>query len=188
VYLERFDSRMSHELRTPLNAILGFGQLLQLEDLPEEQVESVDHILRAGRHLLGLINEVLDLACIESGHLALSPESVDVHEVLNDTIDLIGPLAAERDLHVHSPSPPECGWTVQADRQRLKQVLLNLTSNAVSTTATAAASASPVKPARTAASVSRSPTPVRASPPTSSRGCSPSSTAPVGVRGCRPRW
>jgi signal transduction histidine kinase len=131
VYLERFDSRMSHELRTPLNAILGFGQLLQLEDLPEEQVESVDHILRAGRHLLGFINEVLDLARIESGHLALSPESVDVHEVLNDTIDLIGPLAAERDLHVHSPSPPECGWTVQADRQRLKQVLLNLTSNAV---------------------------------------------------------
>ena len=73
-----FLSRMSHELRTPLNAILGFGQLLQLEDLTEEQVESVDHILRAGRHLLGLINEVLDLARIESGHLALSPEAVDV--------------------------------------------------------------------------------------------------------------
>jgi signal transduction histidine kinase len=126
-----FLSRMSHELRTPLNAILGFGQLLQLEDLTEEQVESVDHILRAGRHLLGLINEVLDLARIESGHLALSPEAVDLYEVLNDTIDLIGPLAAERALHIHSPSPPECTWTVQADRQRLQQVLLNLTSNAV---------------------------------------------------------
>ena len=94
---------MSHELRTPLNAILGFGQLLQLEDLTEEQVESVDHILRAGRHLLGLINEVLDLARIESGHLALSPEAVDVYEVLNDTIDLIGPLAAERALHLRPP-------------------------------------------------------------------------------------
>jgi signal transduction histidine kinase len=126
-----FLSRMSHELRTPLNAILGFGQLLQLEDLTEEQVESVDHILRAGRHLLGLINEVLDLARIESGHLALSPEAVEVHEVLNDTIDLIGPLAAERALDIHSPSPQECTWTVQADRQRLQQILLNLTSNAV---------------------------------------------------------
>jgi signal transduction histidine kinase len=72
-----FLSRMSHQLRTRLNAILGFGQLLQLEDLTDEQVESVDHILRAGRHLLGLINEVLDLARIESGHLALSPEAVD---------------------------------------------------------------------------------------------------------------
>jgi signal transduction histidine kinase len=126
-----FLSRMSHELRTPLNAILGFGQLLQLEDLTEEQVESVDHILRAGRHLLGLINEVLDLARIESGHLALSPEAVEVHEVLNDTIDLIGPLAAERALDIHSPSPQECTWTIQADRQRLQQILLNLTSNAV---------------------------------------------------------
>jgi signal transduction histidine kinase len=126
-----FLSRMSHELRTPLNAILGFGQLLQLDDLTEEQAESADHILRAGRHLLGLINEVLDLARIESGHLALSPEAVGVDEVIKDTIDLIGPLAAERALRIHAPSPPECAWTVQADRQRLKQVLLNLASNAV---------------------------------------------------------
>ena len=126
-----FLSRMSHELRTPLNAILGFGQLLELDDITEEQAESVDHILRAGRHLLGLINEVLDLARIESGHLALSPEAVGLYEVIKDTVDLIGPLAAERALQVHAPSPPECAWTVQADRQRLKQVLLNLTSNAV---------------------------------------------------------
>jgi signal transduction histidine kinase len=102
-----FLSSMSHELRTPLNAIIGFGQLLQLRDLTEEQVESVGHILRAGRHLLGLINEVLDLARIESGHLALSPEAVGVHEVVKDTIDLIGPLAAERDLRVQAPAPAE---------------------------------------------------------------------------------
>jgi signal transduction histidine kinase len=126
-----FLSRMSHELRTPLNAILGFGQLLQLDDLAEEQAESVDHILRAGQHLLGLINEVLDLARIESGHLALSPEAVGVFEVIKDTVDLIGPLATERALRIHAPSPPECAWIVQADRQRLKQVLLNLASNAV---------------------------------------------------------
>jgi signal transduction histidine kinase len=126
-----FLSRMSHELRTPLNAILGFGQLLQLDDLDEEQTESVDHILRAGQHLLGLINEVLDLARIESGHLALSPEAVGVFEVIKDTVDLIGPLAAERALRIHAPSAPECAWTVQADRQRLKQILLNLASNAV---------------------------------------------------------
>ena len=126
-----FLSRMSHELRTPLNAILGFGQLLEIDDLSEEQTESVDHILRAGRHLLGLINEVLDLARIESGHLALSPEAVGVYEVVKDTIDLIGPLAAERDLRVQAPSPAECSWTVEADRQRLKQILLNLASNAV---------------------------------------------------------
>jgi signal transduction histidine kinase len=126
-----FLSRMSHELRTPLNAILGFGQLLQLDDLTEEQDESVDHILRAGRHLIGLINEVLDLARIESGNLALSPEAVDVYQVLKDTIDLIGPLAAERAISLQAPSPQDCAWTVQADPQRLKQVLLNLASNAV---------------------------------------------------------
>jgi signal transduction histidine kinase len=126
-----FLSRMSHELRTPLNAILGFGQLLQLDDLPQEQAESVEHILGAGRHLIGLINEVLDLARIESGRLDLSPEAVEVYEVLKDTVDLIGPLAAERELTVEAPSPPECSWTVQADRQRLKQILLNLASNAV---------------------------------------------------------
>ena len=126
-----FVSRMSHELRTPLNAILGLGQLLQLDDLTDEQTEGVDHILRAGRHLLGLINEVLDLARIKSGHLALSPEAVDVHEVIKDIIGLIGPLAAERAQRLQAPSPSARAWTVQADRQRLKQVLLNLASNAV---------------------------------------------------------
>ena len=74
---------------------------------------------------------MLDLARIESGHLALSPEAVGVFEVIKDTVDLIGPLAAERTLRIHAPSAPECAWTVQADPQRLKQILLNLASNAV---------------------------------------------------------
>jgi PAS domain S-box-containing protein len=126
-----FLSKMSHELRTPLNAILGFGQLLQLEDLTSEQAESVDHMLNGGRHLLGLIDEVLDISRIETDSLSLSPEPVDVMKVVKDTVDLIGPLAAERQIAVEAPDPDGGGWTVRADPQRLKQVLLNLVSNAV---------------------------------------------------------
>jgi signal transduction histidine kinase len=126
-----FLSRVSHELRTPLNAILGFGQLLQLDDLSQEQSESVDHMVRGGRHLLGLINEVLDISRIETGSLALSVEVVDLLEVITETTDLIGPLAAEREITLEVPDPADCRQVVQADRQRLKQVLLNLTSNAV---------------------------------------------------------
>jgi PAS domain S-box-containing protein len=126
-----FLSRMSHELRTPLNAILGFGQLLQLDELSEEQAESVDHMMRGGRHLLGLINEVLDISRVETGNLSLSPEPVELLEVVKGTVDLVRPLAAERGIAIASPSPGDCPWTVQADRQRLSQVLLNLASNAV---------------------------------------------------------
>jgi signal transduction histidine kinase len=126
-----FLSKMSHELRTPLNAILGFGQLLELDDLTSEQSESVDHMLRGGRHLLELINEVLDIFRIESGNLSLSPEPVDLLEVVKDIVDLIRPLAAERQLTIQVLAPPDPDLTVQADRQRLKQVLLNLASNAV---------------------------------------------------------
>ena len=127
-----FLSRVSHELRTPLNAILGFGQLLQLDDdLGDEQRESVDQILRGGRHLLGLINEVLDISRIETGNLALSSEAVDLFEVVSEAVDLIRPLAAEREIHLRSPSREDCPFTVEADRQRLRQVLLNLASNAV---------------------------------------------------------
>ena len=125
-----FLSKMSHELRT-LNAILGFGQLLELDDLTSEQSESVHHMLRGGRHLLELINEVLDISRIESGNLSLSPEPVDLLEVVKDIVDLIRPLAAERQLTIQVLAPPDPDLTVQADRQRLKQVLLNLASNAV---------------------------------------------------------
>jgi CheY-like chemotaxis protein len=105
--------------------------LLQLDDLTDEQRESVDQMVRGGRHLLGLINEVLDISRIETGSLALSLESVDLHEVVTETADLIRPLAAEREIGIHRPSREACPWTVHADRQRLKQVLLNLASNAV---------------------------------------------------------
>jgi PAS domain S-box-containing protein len=126
-----FLSRMSHELRTPLNAILGFGQLLQLGELSEGQRESVEQVLRGGRHLLGLINEILDVSRIETGSLALSREPVNAQELLKETIDLIRPLAAEREVRIQALSQQDCCWTVQADRQRLRQVLLNLASNAV---------------------------------------------------------
>ncbi|MGH2573010.1 MAG: PAS domain S-box protein, partial [Actinomycetota bacterium] len=124
-----FLSRMSHELRTPLNAILGFGQLLEMDHLNEEQREGVQHILKAGRHLLDLINEVLDIARIESGRLPISLEPVRIDEAMAEALQLIVPLATERSVRIESP--PETDDHVLADRQRLKQVLLNVLSNAV---------------------------------------------------------
>ena len=123
-------SRMSHELRTPLNAILGFAQLLELEDLTEEQNENLHFILNAARHLLALINEVLDIAAIEAGRLPLSLEPVAVADVVAETVSLIRPLADQHQVLLVSP-PVSCQVHVMGDRQRLKQILLNLLSNAV---------------------------------------------------------
>jgi signal transduction histidine kinase/CheY-like chemotaxis protein len=123
-------SRMSHELRTPLNAIVGFAQLLELEEVDEQQRESVRHILSGGRHLLGLINEVLDIAAIEAGRLPLSLEPVAVDEVVGEAFSLIRPLADEHSILLVAPTQ-DCDHYVLGDRQRLKQILLNLLSNAV---------------------------------------------------------
>ena len=125
-----FLSRMSHELRTPLNAILGFGQLLELENLNQDQQESVRHIVSAGRHLLDLINEVLDISRIEVGRMAISLEPVSVSDVLRDVVTLAGPLARDHNVQLFS-SVEDADLFVTADRQRLKQVLLNLLSNAI---------------------------------------------------------
>lgn len=127
-----FLSRMSHDLRTPLNAILGFAQLLEMDGLRHDQHDSVRHILKGGEHLLDLINEVLDLARIESGHLSLSPEPVAIGDVVRHVVDLIRPLAAQRRITVDDEGIRTCdGRHLMADRQRLNQILMNLLSNAV---------------------------------------------------------
>jgi signal transduction histidine kinase/CheY-like chemotaxis protein len=125
-----FLSRMSHELRTPMNSILGFAQLLEMGDLNVSQRKSVAHIIRSGRHLLDLINEVLDISRIESGRLVLSMESVSIHEILLEMTDVVRPQALEKQIRIQLPEKPEPLF-LYADRQRLKQVLLNLLNNAV---------------------------------------------------------
>ena len=125
-----FLSSTSHELRTPLNAVLGFAQLLQLSDLSQEDREAVERILAAGRHLLALINELIDIARIESGEFSLSVEPVAVAPVVEETCQLMAPLAADRSITI-SQDCPWAGLAVNADRQRLRQILVNLISNAI---------------------------------------------------------
>lgn len=127
-----FLSHMSHELRTPLNAILGFGQILELEaeTLSETQNSNVSEILEAGFHLLNLINDVLDLAKIESGKLEVSMEKVNIDDVLLPAITLIQSHAEQRQIEIIDKLSGK-DYSVEADFTRLKQVLLNLLSNAV---------------------------------------------------------
>ena len=126
-----FLSRMSHELRTPLNAILGFGELLELDISDPEHRESIAHIVKGGRHLLELINEVLDVSRIESDKMSLSLEPVDLAEAFRECVALIRPSASRRDIDVDGGCLSGRSMWVKADRQRLNQVLLNLVSNAV---------------------------------------------------------
>ncbi|MQA98818.1 MAG: PAS domain S-box protein [Actinobacteria bacterium] len=126
-----FLSRMSHELRTPLNAILGFAQLLEMDDLDPGQRDSTAQIVKGGRRLLELINEVLDIAKVETGQLTMSLEAVPVREAVRSTVDLIRPLADQRSIELVIDIPADGETHVIADRQRLEQVLLNLLSNGV---------------------------------------------------------
>jgi PAS domain S-box-containing protein len=127
-----FLSSMSHELRSPLNAILGFAQLMDsASPLPTAaQKESIDQILQAGWHLLKLINEILDLAVIESGKVSLSPESVSLAEVMSECQTMMEPQAQQRGIIMTFPRF-EHPVFVRADRTRLKQIVINLLSNAI---------------------------------------------------------
>lgn len=125
-----FLSIMSHELRTPMNAILGFAQLLEVDDaLNADQEDSVQEILKGGRHLLELINEVLDLAKIEAGRIDLLIESVPCDSVVKEAINLVKPIADKQGLTLEWDTC--AGIMLRADRMRFKQVLINLLSNAV---------------------------------------------------------
>jgi CheY-like chemotaxis protein/HPt (histidine-containing phosphotransfer) domain-containing protein len=125
-----FLSRVSHELRTPLNAILGFGQLLERDLVEQGERETLDQMLGAGRHLLAIVDDLLDLSRIEGGELRLSLEPVQVSDVLAEAKGLIGPAASSAAVGVRQ-RPVNVSLYVRADRQRLIQVLLNLVSNAV---------------------------------------------------------
>jgi PAS domain S-box-containing protein len=126
-----FLSRMSHELRTPLNSILGFAQVLQDVELPRSGRAGVRHIFNAGRHLLNLINEVLDIARIEAGQQPLVLEPVRVETAVREAVEMVRPLADAREVRVDVTALPTDRQCVHADRQRLAQVMLNLLSNAV---------------------------------------------------------
>jgi PAS domain S-box-containing protein len=126
-----FLSRMSHELRTPLNSVLGFAELLWMDGVVGDQRDHVDRIRRSGRHLLDLINEILDLSRIEAGHMAMSPEPVHLRAAVVEAIEMIAPEAASRGISLDADYGEVCDSYVRADQQRLKQVLLNLLSNAV---------------------------------------------------------
>ena len=127
-----FLASMSHELRTPLNAILGFSQLFTMDArLPQEVRSNAQEIERAGQHLLSLINDMIDLARIEAGKLGLALEPVQVNRILEETQSMMQSLARDKSVRL---SESDCGGqdvTVQADHSRLRQVVINLVSNAI---------------------------------------------------------
>jgi signal transduction histidine kinase len=125
-----FLANMSHELRTPMNAILGFAQILEYDEtLNADQLDSVSEIHKGGKHLLHLINEVLDLAKIESGQIEMSLELVEVLPIVEECLTLVTGLSTRRNIHISHTVINNL--TVLSDRTRLKQVLLNLLSNAI---------------------------------------------------------
>ena len=124
-----FLSRMSHELRTPLNSVIGFAQILEMNLPGHEEQESIRFIYKAGRHLLDLIDEILDISRIETGTLTVSLEPVSLGLLVRECLELVSPQAGERGIELIDASGPD--RHVRGDQQRLKQVLLNLLSNAI---------------------------------------------------------
>ncbi|MCW2277555.1 response regulator [Heliophilum fasciatum] len=126
-----FLSSMSHELRTPMNAILGFAQVLDTDDLSESERDHLQEIQKAGKHLLALINDVLDLSRIESGRLELQTETIDIDDVIDECLTLMQPMAQKMDVDLQKPETSMSGVWIKGDLIRVKQVLLNLISNAI---------------------------------------------------------
>jgi len=126
-----FLSRMSHELRTPLNSIIGFSRLMQLAVLPSPMDQNATRIHKAGQHLLGLINEILDISTIESRKVTLQLEAVPLEEVIGDVIEMIKPLAATRAIQIFWDAPNGNIPPAMADRKRLQQALINLANNGI---------------------------------------------------------
>ena len=126
-----FLSRMSHELRTPMNSILGYAQLMQMGELTPNQPKSLNRILSSGKHLLNLIDEVLDISHIESGKFSLLPEPVQLKSVIMEVMDTVQVIASARQLKLELENSPGNELIVASDRKRLKQVLINLLNNAV---------------------------------------------------------
>jgi signal transduction histidine kinase len=127
----RFLSHMSHEMRTPLTAILGFADLLQRDGLNDTQRQWTGHIRQGGQHLLGLVNELLEISRIEAGKMTLATEPVDVRAAIDEVLILAAPLATERGIRLEPPLPHTVERRALADPVRLRQVLLNLVSNAI---------------------------------------------------------
>ncbi|MEK3991619.1 substrate-binding domain-containing protein [Robertmurraya sp. FSL R5-0851] len=127
-----FLSKMSHELRTPLNGILGFAQLLEMEEiLNDDQRDFVQEILSGGRHLLNLINDILDLSRIESGQIKVSIKEIDLLTIINECINIVQPQANKKRISIHNQLNQWQNIFVLADPIRLKQIFLNLLDNAI---------------------------------------------------------
>jgi PAS domain S-box-containing protein len=126
-----FLSRMSHELRTPMNSILGFAQLMEMGELIPAHKKGVNHILKSGKHLLDLINEVLDISKIEAGYVSLLMEPVQLNAAIKEMMAVVQHNAAKLYQTLELKDSPTNTLSVKADQQRLKQVLLNLINNAV---------------------------------------------------------
>lgn len=127
----QFLSSMSHELRTPLNAIIGFSQLLALSDLSDKQRAQLENINKSGRHLLYLINDILELSRIESGQLEMSLERVSLAELIKDVLSMVEPLAKQKQVALNRPPAETLEYAIEADYTRIKQVLLNFLNNAI---------------------------------------------------------
>jgi PAS domain S-box-containing protein len=129
-----FLANMSHELRTPLNAILGFGELLHDGEVPPDAPqhrEFLGHILKSGRHLLELINDVLDLAKVEAGKLEFRPEPIDLQFVIDEVLSVVRPIGEGKSIRLGASVAPDLRQGVSLDPARLKQILYNFVSNAL---------------------------------------------------------